>query len=387
MPSAEADSGEDAIVALLRLTADDADRDWVAELEAAMAARLGRRHVVATASGTAALYAAVEALGVSAGDVVVAPSYTFVSTIGAILARGAFPLFVDIDPRFGTMSRHAVERLVDAAASGLWQRLLPPVLRADAHRLKGVVPVHLYGQVVPTQWFEPLRTDPEFVVLEDAAEALGAELAEGPAGSFGDAATFAFSSGKQVFAWQGGAVATNDEALARTCRELRNYGRDETGKVVRLGHNYALNPIAAALAVRRLACLDGILAHRDEISGSYFRELSELDLLQPFEVAPTTRRHAWFSFPLKLVDARLRPGLLAHLDARSIRYKLYFAGLHRQPFISHLGYHEGSLPHTEDVARRVVAFPITDRTTLGDVAAVGDAMRDWARRAPLFPSQ
>lgn len=370
---------------LTEMASERQEQDWVAHLETALAEHLGRRYAVAVSSGTAALYSATEALGIGPGDVVVTTPYTFVSTTASILARGAIPLFVDVDPTTGAMSRTGAERVVDAVRSGdSWRLLLPEPLRTVARTVAAALPAHIYGIGAPVDVFDSLVADAGLAVIEDAAEALGAEVGGDTVGGKGDVATFAFSSGKQVFAWQGGAIATDRKDVAMACREIRNYGRDATGAVVRVGNNYALNPMAAVLALHRLRALPEALRHRERMAECYRDGLGDLECLRPIVTPPTTTRRAWFGYPVLVEEPSLRSDLLAHLNEAGIRFKLYFSPVHLQPFLDGAGYRLGSFPVAEALGRTVVTFTITGDTTEDEVASTCESVRAWARRGRGF---
>jgi dTDP-4-amino-4,6-dideoxygalactose transaminase len=357
------------------------EENWVVLLEEALAEQLNRGYAVAVSSGTAALYSATEALGIGPGDVVVSTPYTFVSTTASILARGAIPLFVDVDPASGAMSRTAAERVVDAVQSGdSWRLLLPEPLRAEARRVAAALPAHIYGIGAPVDVFDPLVADVGLAIIEDTAEALGAEAGGGMVGGTGDVATLAFSSGKQVFAWQGGAIVTDREDVAVACREIRNYGRDSAGVVVRVGNNYALNPMAAVLAIHRLRALPDALRHRERMSDCYREGLRDVEWLRPIETPPTTTRRAWFGYPVRVEEPASRSDLLDHLSGAGIRYKLYFSPVHLQPFLERAGYRPGSFPAAEALGRSVVTFTITGDTTEDEVASTCELVRAWGCR-------
>lgn len=369
-----------AVERLAEMASERQDQDWVAQLEEVLAEHLDRRYTVAVSSGTAALYSATEAIGIGPGDVVVTTPYTFVSTTASILVRRAIPLFVDVEPTSGAMSRTGAEQVVDAVQSGdSWRLLLPEPLRAGARRVAAALPAHIYGIGAPVDVFDPLVADAGLAIIEDAAEALGAEVGGETVGGMGDVATFAFSSGKQVFAWQGGAIATDREDVAMACREIRNYGRDSAGAVVRVGNNYALNPMAAVLALHRLRALPEALRHRERMSECYRDGLRDVEWLRPIATPPTTTRRAWFGYPVLVEQPSLRSGLLAHLSEAGIRFKLYFSPVHLQPFLDRAGYRPGSFPVAEALGRTVVTFTITGDTTENEVASTCESVRAWAR--------
>ena len=311
--------------------------------EAAVAARCGRKHGVAVSSGTAGLHLCVRALGLGEGDEVITTPFSFVATTNCLLFERVRPVFVDIDPDTYNMDPAAVE----AAATP---------------RTKAILPVEVFGNPSHFDEYERIASRHGLRMIEDCCEALGAALAGRPAGSFGDCGVFAFYPNKQITTGEGGLIVTDDAALADLCRSMRNQGRDTEDWLThaRMGFNYRLSEIHAALGEVQMRRLDEILAGRRKSAALYARALAGIDGLHlPSHPDPDTA--SWFVYVVRLADSYTqddRDAVMAHLRAEKIGCNPYFAPIHLQPFVMKLlGTRKGDFPITERVAARTVALP------------------------------
>jgi perosamine synthetase len=211
-------------------------------------------------------------------------------------------------------------------------------------------------------------------VLEDACEALGAEHAGRPTGSFGDLGVFAFYPNKQITTGEGGLIVTDDERLAAIGRSLRNQGRGEGSDWfdhIRLGYNYRLDELSAALGVAQFERLGELLAKRQRVAAMYTEALRSVDAITPPFVSPTTTRMSWFVYVITLDRAVDRDRLVADLSLAGIDTRAYFRPIHLQPyFIERFGDLRGSLPVTEDIGRRTLAVPFHGRLSAESVGYV-----------------
>ena len=210
----------------------------------------GVKHGIAVNSGTSALHLLVRALGLGPGDEVLVPSFTFAASVNAILYEGATPVFVDIEPETYNLD-----------PSDLARKITP--------RTKAIMAVDVFGH--PADWdaIQAVAEAHNLRVIDDSCEALGAEYKGHRVGSFGDAATFAFYPNKQMTTAEGGMIVTDDDEIARLCRSMRNQGRGEMGAWLeheRLGYNYRLDELSAALGVSHFNRLETFLAKRARVA-------------------------------------------------------------------------------------------------------------------------
>jgi perosamine synthetase len=327
--------------------------------ENALAAYVGARHAVAVSSGTAALHLALLGLGIGPGDEVLVPSYTFAASVNAVLYVGATPVFVDIEPATYCMDVADAER-----------RITP--------RTRCVLAVDVFGH--PADWpaLEALADSHGLALLDDSCEALGAECSGRKVGSFGNASTFAFYPNKQITTGEGGMLVTDDERLADAARSYRNQGRSSTGAWLeheRLGYNYRLDEISAALGVSQLARLESILERRARVAARYSALLADVrDVTVP--LVASWARVSWFVYVIRLAPEVDRLGLVNALADRGVPTRTYFSALHVQPYIEQrLGSLRGTLPVTEAVAARTLALPFHTNMPEGDLERVVDALR------------
>lgn len=311
----------------------------VAAFEQEFAAFIGVGHCVAVANGTDALALALRACGVGAGDAVVTVSHTAVATVAAIELAGAKPLLADIDPATFTISPQAAEDAIRA-------------YRGKA-RIKAIIAVHLYGHPAEMAAITELARRFNLRVVEDCAQAHGAKIGDRRVGSFGDAAAFSFYPTKNLGALgDGGAVMTNDAALAERLRLLREYGWRERYVSEIAGMNSRLDELQAALLLVKLKYLDEENARRCQIAAVYDEKLAAISLRLPKvsgEVSHVYHQYVVRSGERDALKARLREqgiGTLVH----------YPAPVHQQPAYRHLV--SVALPETELAAREVLSLPM-----------------------------
>ena len=332
--------------------------------EEGIARASGRRHAVAVSSGTAGLHALVSALGIARGDLVVTTAYSFVASVNCFLYEGAEPLFADIEAVTYNVDPASVEAAIAAAPR-------PPA---------GLLPVDVFGQPADLNELSAIARRHGLPLIEDACEALGAEHQGRPAGSFGEGAVFAFYPNKQLTTGEGGAIVTDDDALADRCRALRNQGRapgDEWLTHSFLGYNYRLDELSAALGVAQLERLDELVAARGRVAAAYTRALANVQGLRTPQVVDATTRMSWFVYVVTLDGSLDRDAIAAELRARGVPTRPYFRPIHQQPyFVERFGDRTGSLPVTEDIGRRTLALPFHGRLSDESIGYVVDALGD-----------
>jgi dTDP-4-amino-4,6-dideoxygalactose transaminase len=328
--------------------------------EAGIAALAGRAEGVSCSSGTAGLHLGVRALGIGEGDEVITTPFSFVASANCLLYERAVPRFVDIDEDGLGLDPN----LVESAATS---------------RTRAVLPVHVFGRPCRIGEIATIARRRGWAVIEDACEALGSTVGGLPAGGFGDVAVFAFYPNKQITTGEGGMVVTDDPALATTMRSLRNQGRDEDGtwlRHVRLGWNYRLDELSAAIGVAQLERLVELRAGRARVAAAYERELGGRDWLR-LPRAAGDEDVDWFVYVVRLDPAIDRDRLIARLAERGVASRPYFSPLHLQPFYrAAFGFRAGDFPVTERVAASTLALPFSSLLEDEDVRYVADALKE-----------
>lgn len=327
---------------------------YVPEFEQSWARACDRAHGVAVANGTVALELAVEALGIGPGDEVIVPSFTIVSCATAVLSVGATPVFVDADPR-------------------TWCLDLDQVVERITPRTRAVMPVHIYGHPVDMDGLLPIARAAGIHVIEDAAEAHGAEclVQRGTptehwarCGSFGALSSFSFYANKLITTGEGGMVLTDDDELAVRLQELRNLGSQPARRFIHesLGHNFRLTNPQAALALGQIERLTEIVAFKRRNASLYLAGLAGLAergvIALPVE-EPWARNVYWmFGFVLDDAVGFDAEELARRLRALGVETRPFFHGMHEQPALLRAGVAPGErLPVTERLSRRGLYLP------------------------------
>ena len=331
----------------------------VAAFEREFAAYCGVRHAIGVNSGTSALHLALLAVGVGSGDEVVTVPFTFVATAAAVLYTGARPVFVDVDPDTLTMDPDLVEAAITP-------------------RTKAIIPVHLYGQAAHMAPILAIAARYGIPVIEDAAQAHGAEYGGRRAGSLGTMGCFSFYPGKNLgAAGEGGAITTDDDQLARTIRRLRDWGAEEKYRHVMRGFNYRLEELQAAVLRVKLTELDNWTEARRTHARAYREAFDRVGVSVVAE--RSNGRHVYHVFAIRTPQ---RSAMIESLTAAGIGTGIHYPiPVHLQEAYRDLGDGVGSFPDAEAAAREVLSLPIYPELTeaqrglvVGAVAAVAPVL-------------
>jgi dTDP-4-amino-4,6-dideoxygalactose transaminase len=331
--------------------------DEVAAFECEFAAYCGAREAVAVNSGTSALHLALLAAGIGPGDEVITVPFTFVATVSAILYAGATPRFVDIEPNHFTMDPAALEAAITP-------------------RTRAVVPVHLYGQPVDMEPLLDVARRHGLVVIEDAAQAHGAEYRGRRCGSIGDIAAFSFYPTKTLGAYgEGGAVVTSNAQYAANIRMLRDWGQQKKYEHVLKGFNYRMDGLQGAILRVKLRHLEQWIDARRSRAALYGRLLSGSPVQPPAERAGC--RHVYQLYTVRVAD---RDSVGTRLRARGVDTGVHYpTPVHLQPAHKELGYYRGDFPQSEAAAAEVLSLPMFPELTEAQVEAVAGAVGACAR--------
>ncbi|HCC32338.1 MAG TPA: polysaccharide biosynthesis protein [Clostridiales bacterium] len=332
------------------------------EFERALADYVGAPHAIAVSSGTAGLHCLVRALGIGPGDEVVTTSFSFVASSNVLLYEGARPVFADIEPEQLCLDPDLVEAAITP-------------------RTRSILAVDVFGHPCRLDRLKAIADDCGIPLIDDACEALGAELNGVKIGAPGqaDAAVFAFFPNKQITTGEGGMVVTGDGRIAAMCRSLRNQGRGEGDQWLvheRLGYNYRLDELGAALGVGQLARIEELLERRDRVADLYRQRLTRVHGVKTYPVAPGVRM-SWFVYVVRLDAAIDRDRVARQLAGQGIPTRPYFQPIHLQPFYrERFGYRGGELPVTEAAGRSCLALPFHGRLTAEEVETVAAALEE-----------
>ncbi|NHN59144.1 MULTISPECIES: DegT/DnrJ/EryC1/StrS aminotransferase family protein [Halorussus] len=334
-----------------------ADGPEVREFEREFAAFCGADRGVATSNGTTALHAAFEALGVGPGDKVVTTPYSFVASANAVRLAGAEPVFADVDPDTFNLDPDAVEAVV----------------REDDD-VAAVMPVHLYGLAADMDRLLDIADDYGLAVLEDACQAHGAEFRGRRVGSLGDAACFSMYPTKNMTTGEGGMITTDRADVAERAESFVNHGRPPEGgyEHVRLGHNFRMTSLAAAIGRVQLDRLADYNAARRSNAAYLTDALAEADVVTPTE--PDDRRHVYHQYTVLTDD---RDGLADYLDDAGVSTGVYYpTPIHEQPAYEGV---DRDAPVAERTADRALSLPVHPNVTEQDLRTIASTIREYER--------
>ncbi len=333
----------------------------VAALEEEIAAYCGCKYAIGVSSGTDALIASLMAIGVGPGDEVVTTPFSFFATVGSIMRVGATPVFVDIDPRDFNIDATMVEA-------------------ALTDRTKAMIPVHLFGQTADMSSLLTIANNNALALVEDAAQAIGAEDHGKRAGNFGSAGCFSFFPSKNLGGFgDGGMITTNDEDLAQRLQIIRNQGAYPKYYHKVLGGNFRLDALQAAVLRVKLKYLESWTEKRRANALYYTSRLSELGLTEDYVKPPATirERHVFNQY---VIRARERDRLRNFLADRGVHTEIYYPlPLHLQECVPKGSYKKGDLPVSEQVAMEVLALPVYPELSTEDKEYVVQMIHDFYR--------
>jgi perosamine synthetase len=314
----------------------------VDRFEEAFAEKLGVPYAAAVSSGTAGLHLLCVLAGIEAGDEVITTPYSFAASANCFIYEGGVPVFADVDPRTLNMDPRAVEAAV-------------------TERTKAIVAVDIFGYPCELDELRAIADKHGLVLIQDSCEALGAEYKGAPIGSHGPSAVFAFYPNKQITTGEGGMVTTHSEDEWRVLRSLRNQGRGDSGgwlEHVRLGYNYRLDDVSAAIGLGQLDKLEEILALRSSVAGRYGELLAGIHGVEVPCADDADHKRSWFVYVIALPDNDARERVIAHFEREAIGYNRYLPSIHLQPYIrERYGFREGMCPASENASARTLALP------------------------------
>ncbi|HET9508971.1 MAG TPA: DegT/DnrJ/EryC1/StrS family aminotransferase [Gaiellaceae bacterium] len=328
--------------------------------EELFAERVGAPYAAAVSSGTAGLHLLCRSAGLAPGDEAITSPYSFVASANCAIYEGATPVFADVDPDTMNLDPAAVEAAI-------------------TERTRAVIAVDIFGYPCELGPLRDLCERHGLTLVQDACEALGAEYRGAPVGSHGPSAVFAFYPNKQMTTGEGGMVTTHSEEEWKLLKSLRNQGRADGGGWLdhaRLGYNYRIDDIRAALGIGQLEKLETILALRGAAAARYTELLRDVDGLETPLADDADHVRSWFVYVVKLDAAVDREHVIATLERDGIASSRYLPSIHLQAYMrERYGFGEGLCPVSEDLSRRTLALPFFAQIEPEDQERVAEALR------------
>jgi len=372
-------------VPLYRIYSDEADKkavtsviergmSWangpeIEQLEAQLARYSGRKYALSFNNGTSALHAMLLAYGIGAGDEVVVPSFTFISTCNSVLFTGATPVFADIEDETCGLDPESVSQQITS-------------------KTKAILPMHYAG--CPAKKIKELKElceEKEILLLEDAAEALGASLDGKKVGTFGQTSMFSFCANKVITSGEGGALVTDSEEVYQKLKLIRSHGRLETENYfdstaymdyVALGYNFRIPTMTAALALSQLNKIEKIIEMRREVAETYKSKLAGSNL--KFLPSDQGIFNVYQMFTVMLQGKEQRDGLQDYLEEKGVMSRVYFDPVNETHFYRKvLGYSGENLPVTKEVSEKVLSLPIFPHMPKEDINYVCENILEYLR--------
>jgi dTDP-4-amino-4,6-dideoxygalactose transaminase len=340
----------------------------VTEFESAFAAACGVSYGIGVGCGTDAIALGLQACGIKAGDEVILPTNTFVATLIGVVRAGAKPILVDCDAQTALIDLEAAEKAITP-------------------QTKAIVPVHLYGQLVSPEKLLAIAKKYNLIIFEDAAQAHLAEREGYRAGSIGKAAAFSFYPSKNLGAFgSGGMVVTNDEAVAKKMKTLRNYGAPKKYLHTELGTNSRLDTIQAAILNVKLPHLEAWNRQRNQAAAQYDRLLKPL---QEYGIIPMQNQcdagHVYHLYVVRILDRSPcdRQTIAAQLEDLGIQTGIHYPlPCHLQPAFEYLGYKKGDFPQAEALSEQILSLPMYPGLSQTQVSQVVLALEKLVAATP-----
>lgn len=344
----------------------------VVEFEKRIREYVGTKYAVAVNSGTSALHLIIIGMGLGEGDIVVTTPFSFVASSNCILFERAVPLFVDIDEETLNLDPDKVEGKLESLSD------------EELAQVKALLVVDVFGQ--PADWdrFKEIGKKYNLRLIEDSAEVLGSEFNGKRAGSLGEVGVFAFYPNKQITTGEGGVLVTDNEELARLAKSMRNQNRGEKGEWLdsgRLGYNYRMNELSAALGCSQMERIEEILKKRSKVAQMYNKRLEGIEKVRIPYIAPFVSRMSWFVYVVRLNQEIDRNRVIDYLRENGVECKPYFAPIHLHPFYRKMfEYKEGDFPITEDAAERTIALPFFNNLKEEQIDYIVEKLKEGVRR-------
>ncbi len=329
----------------------------VTEFERMWADRIGTKHAVACSSGTAGLHCCLHALGIGPGDEVITSSFSFVASANVIVYTGATPVFAEVDPLTFNMDPAAVEAAITP-------------------RTRAILIVDIFGYPADVPALIAIAERHGLAIVEDACQSIDGDFNGKKLGTYGHPSVYGFYANKQLTTAEGGVILTDDDALYLLLKSLTNQGRSDDGAWLvhsRLGFNYRLSDVHAAIGIAQIERLDWMQDARARIAGRYQARMASVAGVTPMYEGP--QRRSWFVYAPRLDADLARDAIIGRLEAEGVSAKPYLPCIHLQPYYrTDHGHAPGELPVTEEISASTIALPFFCEMTDEQVDRVCDTM-------------
>ena len=329
----------------------------VTEFERMWADRIGTKHAVACSSGTAGLHCCLHALGIGPGDEVITSSFSFVASANVIVYTGATPVFAEVDPLTFNMDPAAVEAAITP-------------------RTRAILIVDIFGYPADVPALIAIAERHGLAIVEDACQSIDGDFNGKKLGTYGHPSVYGFYANKQLTTAEGGVILTDDDALYLLLKSLTNQGRSDDGAWLvhsRLGFNYRLSDVHAAIGIAQIERLDWMQDARARIAGRYQARMASVAGVTPMYEGP--QRRSWFVYAPRLDADLARDSIIGRLEAEGVSAKPYLPCIHLQPYYrTDHGHAPGELPVTEEISASTIALPFFCEMTDEQVDRVCDTM-------------
>ncbi len=329
----------------------------VTEFERMWADRIGTKHAVACSSGTAGLHCCLHALGIGPGDEVITSSFSFVASANVIVYTGATPVFAEVDPLTFNMDPAAVEAAITP-------------------RTRAILIVDIFGYPADVPALIAIAERHGLAIVEDACQSIDGDFNGKKLGTYGHPSVYGFYANKQLTTAEGGVILTDDDALYLLLKSLTNQGRSDDGAWLvhsRLGFNYRLSDVHAAIGIAQIERLDWMQDARARIAARYQTRMASIDGVTPMYEGP--QRRSWFVYAPRLDADLARDAIIGRLEAEGVSAKPYLPCIHLQPYYrTDHGHAPGELPVTEEISASTIALPFFCEMTDEQVDRVCDTM-------------
>ena len=325
-----------------------ASGEWVKDFEEKFANYVGTNYAISTTSGTVALDVALKALGIREGDEVIVPDFTFIATANAVLYQNAKPVFADVD-----------EKTFNINPDDVLEKVTP--------KTKAIIGVHLFGHPFDVRSILEICEDYNLYLIEDCAQAHGAEYKGKKVGSFGDVGCFSFYPTKHITTGEGGMITTNNEEIANKIKLLINHGQSQKYLHTTLGYNYRMTNIQAAIGIAQLEKLDKFNEKRI-YNANYLNRNLKIPIETPFKEKHV--KHVYHQYVIKFKDdfPMKRDEFIDYLSKNGIGSAIHYPmPIHKQPLYQKLGYPEDICPISEEVSKKVLSLPVHPALTDDDL--------------------
>jgi perosamine synthetase len=348
----------DAVVAVMK-SGNLTQGKVVKAFEEKFSSYIGSKYGIAASSGTSALVAGIEALGIKEGDEVITTPFTFIATSNSVLYSRAKPVFADIDGKSFNIDPVSIESKI-------------------TDKTKALLVVHLYGQPCRMDEIKRICKDHGLLLVEDCAQAHGAEYEGRKVGTFGDFSMFSFYATKNMITGEGGMVLTDEDSLSGKVRVILNQGQVNRYDHVMIGYNNRMTDMQAAIGIEQLKRLESMNRKRAENAKFLSRELSGVSWLEvPF--IEKNVKHAWHQYTIKVPEGR-RDRIFEYLNSRGVGARIYYPKpCYLQPAYQTLGYSKGICPVAESVSKQVLSLPVHPSLTKGDLVKIVEIVKSSCR--------